>query len=142
MNTADKKTLAKYLKIKALNGGTLNEKILEPFESHGSQTLGSSLKLIDGKDKRRFHSNRSTTLIGRVAAATRGEVMALFLELGSAIGSLNGQVISQGSFSVHEAQRLAQQHVKMSMKDNNTGSLSCNIRVPPSSPTYISTIHR
>lgn len=35
------------------------------------------------------------------------------------------------AFSVHEAQRLAQHHVKITPKDHQTGALACNIRIPP-----------
>ena len=35
------------------------------------------------------------------------------------------------AFSVHEAQRLAQNYVKITPKDHQTGALACNIRIPP-----------
>ena len=35
------------------------------------------------------------------------------------------------AFSVHDAQRLAQNHVKITPKDHQTGALACNIRIPP-----------
>ena len=138
MNDADTKALEKYLKIKALaERGEPGErenarKLLQRMErKHPWIKMEAARREV--KEETPPEPDRphwSDVWRQQQEARSWQEHLRNFGSAASGAFEWASQFAGQ-AFSVHEAQRLAQQHVKLNIKDNNTGSLSCNIRIPP-----------